>query len=211
MPTTELGTTEEAAEAQADAEQQQQTTDGLSNAEAKQLPWVQEQFAELKALRAEKAERETAAAKASQEAELEKLQKEQRFDDALKLQKQQADTEKLQAEQQMLKMELKYSLATAGFTERGIDLLTNEYTPEAGNIVEYVQTAKDNERNKILLSETGFKNKPASPDPVSMTGSAGAMTPEQAKAMERSDNPEDQKRAREYMEAYYKQHRKFPD
>jgi hypothetical protein len=183
------------------------------NAQAKELSWVKDLMAQagrLKKLEAAEAERKDADAKAKREAEVEKAKSEERYEDALALQKTEFEAQIATQNAQLQEAQLKSELASKGFSERGIALISSEYNAEAhGTIADYAAAAAANEGNAIFLNTAAAEGKPAPPTKVPTGGTPTSMTGAQLEALENSSKPEERMQAITYKEAWYEKHGSF--
>jgi hypothetical protein len=198
----------------AEAQAEPTSTEGLSNAEAKDLKWVQELKA--RAARADKLEREiadrdAAAKKAEEDAAIAKATAEQDWKKASELKDEQYQKEIDKLKRLNTTSELKAKLASKDFSERGIDLLATEYNAEThGEITDYVKAVVENEENKVLLKSSAARTAldPMGKLPASATSSV--LNNEQIKALVNGDKREDRAKGLKYLEDYYDKHGGLP-
>ncbi len=206
-----------AKEAEKNAQTDTDQSSGLSNADWKSNPNTINLTAQVKALREEKEAR--AAADLQAESEAEKVA----FEKAIKDAEEAKDWEKAQALQkvkteekdaatarEIQDLKLKLELSKLGFVQRGVDLLSSEYDPENGTIAEYAKTCAEDDGNKLFLTGAEKSTYRANETTKTVSDGGTGMTNEQARAFELSDDPEKKKLARDYNEAYYREHGAFP-
>ncbi|MCP4548677.1 MAG: hypothetical protein GY835_19645 [bacterium] len=180
------------------------------NAQAKELKWVKEGFAELAALRQEKTDRETADAaqkdadeKAKREAAIEKAKEEKQFEEAARLQKEASDKEIADLKTAASKSELRAELSAEGFAGRFTDFLASSYDAEThGTIAEYAKAAAADEGNRQFLA-TGPAPKPAPPGKPSVSGASATLTKAQLDDLMSSGDSEKRLQAIAYKKALY--------
>jgi hypothetical protein len=204
------GTTEPQAGEAAPKPEPTETTP-LSNADAKNLPWVQEMGKELKALREEKAARLAAEEQSRKEAEIKKAEAEGRYEDAMKAKQAEIDSINAKYKTELTQRDVTAELLKAGFkNETFLRGAVTGYDAEKSTIADYVAELAKDEANKMFLGEA------VAPVLTPPTGSPGtgppkALTVEQLHALENSTDREERKKAREYLRQYREKHGKYPD
>ena len=184
--------------------------ESLSNADLKAHPWVKEITSELAELRKEKAERERIA----QEAEQKKLKEQGDFDKALQIEKDR--TAIAQADALAARIDAALTRKGANVTDAFVKVAINEFDAEKykTDFDAFAEELSKNEAYAPFFAKLEGEGGEPKPNPPGRTGvsiaSGNAMTNEQLRKLETSDNPEDRKKAREYLSAFYKQHRRFP-
>jgi len=179
------------------------------NSQAKELQWVKDMGAELKALKDKDAAREAADADAASKAEQDKLTAAGKFDEAKALYEQRIKDTDATHKAELAKRDLKAELAMAGFEKRGVDLLTTEYDAKtSGSIADYVKAALADDGNKPFIGKTRLQFRP--PTEVVEGGGTGSLTNEQIRAMQKSAKQEDRLAAQAYLSRYYDEHKGFP-
>ncbi|GEM_PF-7018717 len=206
---------EQKAKEEAEKKQELEGSD-VDNAAIKKHPVFVKVTEELAALRREREERlaaETKAqeerAKAERQKAIEDAEKAKDFEKAQALREAEHEAEKADYEEKLRNTQLKFELSLKGFSERGIKLLSTEYTEDKGPIEDYAKACLENEDNKVFLKTAPSREIPEAPLKVSVSGDPG-MSIEKCKAYEKSADPEKRKQAREFLKAYRLEHGKYP-
>ena len=104
----------------------------------------------------------------------------------------------------MLAMNLKTELMAAGFNNRVfMQGAISTYDGDMDKIGEYVAELKADESNAAFLGQTQAQPAPSPPNMPSVTRSN--VSDKQIVALEKSSNPEDRQKAREYLEQRLRQ------
>lgn len=184
------------------AEQQTEQNRELTNRDVKNDPLFIKMATRVAELERAEKERLDAAEKSKREAEIKRAQEEQRYNDAIEMQKAEHDREIGKLRIEIRDEKLLNGLQAVGFDPRGAKVLIGEYDAEThGEIDAYVKACFENDDNKVYLRAPGEQRQPAQAPPTVKVG-GGAMTAELAKEYELSGDPEKEKKAREWNRAY---------
>ncbi len=164
----------------------------LSNDDVKNHELFLKVTKELAERRQADADRETAAAESHRKSEIEKAESEKRYDDALALQKEQSG----QKDQEIQSLKLKFELSQAGFTDRGIALMSSEY--KEGDISEYAKACIADEGNKAFMRATDVRQA-ANETQRTIKGGPAALSDEEYRAYEKSTDLKQRQIARDEL------------
>jgi hypothetical protein len=182
-----------------------------TNADLKSAPWVQEMAAELKALRAEKAEQERKKLEADKQTEIDLATKEQDYNRALQLQTEQSEAKVKAAESKALFAEIKTALVSKGAkpTADGLfKVAMAEYNPEKHKTVEaFAEQLKINDAYAVFFLDASRQVIPA---PIGAPVNPMSVDWAQVKAWETGTDKEKQKEARRLIGEYRNAHGKYP-
>lgn len=187
----------------------------LPNAAVKSHPLFQKLAQETAALRKAEADRQAADEAARAEAERKALEERGNYDEAI--QQRDAEIARIKAEHaaEVQSLRLSSELARAGFdNDTFIKGAIVGYDAEThGEISEYVQTLAADENNAPFLATigTGPTNEPTPRAPGKPPVNGGDKTDWNAvAAMEKSDDPQKRREARELLRRYRETHGKYP-
>jgi hypothetical protein len=183
----------------------------ISNAEAKQLPWVQKMAQELNTLRQEK-EAQAAAQKAAQkEAEEQRLKDAGMFDELKSRYEAELEQTKMQHAKDVLERDLKTELIKTGFVNdmfargaiAGYDAETH------GDVASYVAALAADESNKTFLA--GNEGRKVHTPPTATPGGMASSALRGDKLIEyaNSDDPKQREQAIASKKAWYDKHGSF--
>ncbi len=197
-------------------ETMQQSTEGLSSSEAKQLPWVEKLQADSRrknelekqiaddAAAKDKADAAEAIAKAEEAKDYAEAQRLK--DDETKRSIQEANDKATAAESKALSAVLKAELLGVGFDARSIKVLASEYDAEKHDTIEaFADAAAADPSNKLFLSTSQKRQVATPPDKTSLQD--GVTDWAEVKAWEQStgttkEDLEKRAKAREMLRAY---------
>ena len=190
------------------------TQEEITNAAAKDLPWVKKMAAELNELREQQAKAKQAEEQARKEAAIKEAEAKGQYEEALKLREAEIADLKSTHEKQLLERDLTTELAKAGFAnEMFLKGAVSGYDPENGPIADYVKSLAEDESNKAFL--TTARNPIPAPGTTPVSGGNGSLTVAQIeelqKPLDQGGTLENRARAREYLKNYYEKHGNRPE
>lgn len=133
---------------------------GISNSEAKKLPWVQELMkskAELEQLRKAQADEAARAEQAAAEAE-------GNYTKALEMEKKARQEAEQAYKRELTQLKLETEFTRAGLVDpRAVRLFEDGFDPETMNAAEYVASIKADETNQLYFSDPSRRQRQAPP------------------------------------------------
>jgi hypothetical protein len=189
----------------------EESTDGMSSSEAKQLPWVQR----LQADSARKTELENKIAadketadKAASDRAIKAAEKSKDYAEAQRLKDEEstrkidaADKRAMDAESKALHSSLKSELLAAGFDPRSLKVLASEYDPEKFESIEaFAKASATDEANKLYLSTSQKRQTATPPGDTNVQGTE--INWDEVKVWEQSEKPEERAKARDALRKY---------
>lgn len=189
-----------------------ETSERTINQQAKDLPFVKQLIAEKAANDKEKAEREEAKTKAERDAAEKKLADEGKWDEAKELHTAEVDSLKASHAKDMLARDLKMELLSAGFKNPNwLKGSVADYNAEThGTPTEYAAALAKDEANAPFLATDTARTVHKGPNPANVTGGSAELTNSQVQVMEKSDDPKERQKARDYLKACRLDGRGYP-
>lgn len=182
----------------------------ISNSDVKNHELFLKVTEELSQLRREKQEQAEAKEKAEREAAVKKAEEEQNWKALVEMREKELDQVKAQHNQQLLTMSLRAELARAGFNNdvflRGA---IAAYDGDADDVSDYVASLVADEGNKPFMASAQTPSAPTAPSTPTVTG--GIVNKAKVVAMEKSSDPAERAKAREYLEDLIKRGEKLPN
>lgn len=159
--------------------------------------------------RKEKAEKENAE-KAARDAELKKAEEEQNWKKLIEMREQELEQTKAQHAKELLDMQLKAAISADFNNPVFVKGAMASFDGDMDSISEYVESLKADPINAgFLKSAMSAPNAPNPPSTPTVTG--GKLSEAKLVAMEKSSNPAERAKAREYLENLIKQGEKLPN
>jgi hypothetical protein len=182
----------------------------LSNSDVKNHPLFQKVAAELAEKNKADREREEAEAKAKAEKAEEEAKAKGDYEEALRLRDEQVKAAETRATTKEIEAELVKAgcIVTPGFLKVSV---AEFGLSDEKDVAQFVSSMKSDEGYSEFFAskdKTALRQKAPVVKGVQNTSK---LSTKQALEMEKSDDPAQRKQANQYLDAYYRQHGKFPD